>query len=241
MKHWNGYTVDEKYMIGMEKPHVRELCYGVQRCIHGKHCKKCCHEFTRMDLMEGRLINTAPHDGSLWVLRLPLRNFFWEIQYGPLQIRPYHEKLFRKCKNNFCCNLHHIYKGRMANETGFWQAVSVCAHGKDCKECCWKWLGRREPYFSAGHLEVGVCGVTFPKTKKLIEMFTHRLVFYHLYKKMPSKDIFAYHMCTQDLCCNPAHIRFIPKSTVISESSTKHFQEKRLQKRLYAVAQSQVA
>lgn len=235
MPTWNGYVVTP-YVLNRTPPaHVKALCYAVKRCVHGPTCRRCCHPFTRLDLLDSNyLINVKPDSTRPWLSKMAMRRFFWEVQYGQLVRRPRNAVIYRLCDDPMCMNLLHLARGRTSDITGFWQGVRVCVHGRDCRDCCWDWKAsfHKHTLTISGRYH-GLVKAKNPETGQLVCIYTHRVAYFYTFGVWPSRSTLAYHICESDgRCCNPFHVRFIAKSLMFSECHALLKAQKRTKRHL---------
>jgi hypothetical protein len=75
-----------------------------------------------------------------------------------------------------------------------WNKISLCEHGKGCKECCWPWKGART---WQGYGKIAPLNGHYYITRVMWELKNKR--------DFPS-DLFALHTCDNPPCCNPWHL-----------------------------------
>lgn len=201
---------------------LKTVTEAVQHCDHGHACTKCCHLFTRTDLLytKANLLRRNPdviQSWSQWVL-LPM--FFWELTYGPQRVRPNRARIIQRCAEPLCVNLFHLYRGRRSAESDFWSLVRTCEHGHMCLECCWPWRGRLQKQMSGSRSVVGYFDFQLPDWSRRNPAPSYKVAYYYTYGRYPDRRaVVSQHICDSDgSCCNPHHLRFI--STFVMRSET---------------------
>ena len=83
--------------------------------------------------------------------------------------------------------------------TRFWSKVAVCAHGRDCAECCWSWQGS---------MVKGYGKMFVPKALrqgKSQEERAPRVCWFVVHGVWPG-DLHVLHTCDNPPCVQPAHL-----------------------------------
>ena len=81
----------------------------------------------------------------------------------------------------------------------FWARVARCAHGEECAECCWLWIG------SLNQHGYGRTRYVFRDGSQ--ETYAHRVAWRLMCGTRFPEDEESCHKCNVRSCCNPAHIR----------------------------------
>ncbi len=96
----------------------------------------------------------------------------------------------------------------------FWKKVTLCAHGRRCKACCWLWTSSTWPS-GYGQVFLG------RDEGKRIRVLAHRFAWELRHRKAIPSERFALHSCDRPLCVNPAHVVIGTQKDIRHEAARK--------------------